>query len=109
MSSETDLSKSRVAVWADSRNELAERLDAHVVVVETPDLDAILDVAEGQLDAVIDTSGKPWDHAPYTILIEEAGGRYSNVKGGRRIDLGEVRYTNRRIHQSFIALLDRLR
>lgn len=104
----SELTESKVAVWAEVDDKLASQLKAHVAVVE-PDLNAILDVAEGRLEGAVDTTGKPWDHAPYVVLVEEAGGRCSDARGGRRIDLGEVRYTNSRMHEAFVGLMQQFR
>lgn len=38
-------------------------------------------VAEGKVDIVIDAKNHAWDSAPFTVIIEEAGGRVSNFKG----------------------------
>src|ERR1700736_269794 len=40
-------------------------------------------VAEGAIDAALDWTSKPWDLAPLGILVEEAGGRSTNVRGKR--------------------------
>jgi len=80
VSRQAELSKTRVAIWAEACCELTDQLKEHVVVVS--DLNAILNVAEGKLDAVIDTTGKLWDHAPHAILIEEAGGDVLMAKAG---------------------------
>jgi histidinol-phosphatase len=63
-----------------------------------PDLDAILRLAEGEIEAVIDRQGKPWDHAPAVVLVQEAGGAFSDSHGGYRVDRGEGRYANGFIH-----------
>ena len=39
-----------------------------------PELDAILHLAEGRMEAVIDRHGKPWDHAAGVLIHAEAGG-----------------------------------
>jgi histidinol-phosphatase len=71
-----------------------------------PDLDTILRIAEGELEAIIDRLGKPWDHAPAIVLVQEAGGSFSDSHGGHRPDLGEGRYTNRLVHKQLEDLLD---
>ena len=69
-------------------------------------LDAILRLVSGELDALVSVDGRPWDHAPAVIIVEEAGGRFSDRHGGRRIDLEEVRYSNGALHAAFEQLLD---
>ena len=65
----------------------------------------ILSVAEGGLDAVIGSPGEIWDHAPNLLLVEEAGGRFHDHCGGRRIDLGRGHYTNGAIDTVLAELL----
>jgi histidinol-phosphatase len=105
VSRQDDLSASRVTVWANEVDPILARLRSQVTWVE-PSLDAILHLAEGRLEAVIDRSGKPWDHAPAVIIVEEAGGAFSDSLGGHRLDLGEGRFTNGLIHGKLDALLD---
>jgi len=45
-------------------------------------------VAEGATEAALDWTSKPWDLAPLGIIVEEAGGRSSNVRGERTIYTG---------------------
>jgi len=100
-----ELRDSRVSVWAEHAEPRWERLAARANRVES-DLDDILRLAAGELEAVIDVSGRPWDHAPAVILVEEAGGRFRDRTGGRRLDLGEGRYTNGRIDRQLDEVLD---
>jgi histidinol-phosphatase len=44
-------------------------------------------VAEGAVDGAIDATGvKEWDLAPVQVIVEEAGGRFSDFGGVSRID-----------------------
>lgn len=106
MASSPSAGRPRIAVWEKAGGTLASALSARFSVVDST-LDAILDVAEGRLDAVVDVGGKPWDHAPYTTLVEEAGGRFSDRYGGRRIDDGLVCYSTRAIHDELMELIGR--
>jgi histidinol-phosphatase len=45
-------------------------------------------VAEGEVDATLHVSGGPWDHAVGVVIVEEAGGRFADLWGGRRVDTG---------------------
>ncbi len=53
-----------------------------------------LDVLDGELDVALCAGGAPWDYAALVVLVEEAGGRYSDGEGGRRIDTGRALLTN---------------
>src|SRR6202051_1142554 len=51
-------------------------------------------VAEGAIDAALDWTSKPWDLAPLGIIVEEAGGRSTNVRGEKTIYTGDFLSTN---------------
>jgi len=93
-----------VTAWTHPTDPLIERLKASARWVE-PAVDNILRVAEGELEAVVDRLGKAWDHAPAVVLVEEAGGAFSDPEGGQRVDLDEARYTNGHIRAQLAALL----
>jgi histidinol-phosphatase len=62
-------------------------------------------VAEGAIEAALDLKSKPWDLAPLGLIVEEAGGRATDVKGIRSIYSGSLLTTNRKIHEEVLALL----
>jgi histidinol-phosphatase len=62
-------------------------------------------VAEGAIDAALDWTSKPWDLAPLGIIVEEAGGRSTNVRGERTIYTGDFLSTNGLVHEEALALL----
>jgi histidinol-phosphatase len=62
-------------------------------------------VAEGATEAALDWTSKPWDLAPLGIIVEEAGGRSSNVRGERTIYTGDFLSTNGKIHDEVLKLL----
>jgi histidinol-phosphatase len=62
-------------------------------------------VAEGAIDAALDWTSKPWDLAPLGIIVEEAGGRSTNVHGERTIYSGDFLSTNGFIHDEALAVL----
>lgn len=103
-SSQADLAESRVTAWTDDTDPLVSRLRRAARWV-APAVDNVLRVAEGELEAVVDRLGKAWDHAPAVILVEEAGGAFSDGSGGKRLDLGEGRFTNGLIASPLDALL----
>lgn len=51
-------------------------------------------VAEGEVDLCVWFAGDIWDHAAPSILVEEAGGRFSDLDGGRRLDTRTAVYSN---------------
>jgi histidinol-phosphatase len=62
-------------------------------------------VAEGAIDAALDWTSKPWDLAPLGIIVEEAGGRSTNVQGDRTIYSGDFLSTNGILHEEAMQLL----
>jgi histidinol-phosphatase len=62
-------------------------------------------VAEGATEAALDWTSKPWDLAPLGIIVEEAGGRSTNVRGERTIYTGDFLSTNGKIHEEVLRLL----
>jgi histidinol-phosphatase len=62
-------------------------------------------VAEGAIDAALDWTSKPWDLAPLGLIVEEAGGRSTNLEGERTIYSGALLSTNGKIHDEVLKLL----
>src|SRR5216684_8524952 len=62
-------------------------------------------VAEGAMEAALDWTSKPWDIAPLGVIVEEAGGRSTNVQGQRTIYTGTLLSTNGKIHDEVLRLL----
>jgi histidinol-phosphatase len=62
-------------------------------------------VAEGAIEAALDWTSKPWDLAPLGIIVEEAGGRSTNVRGERTIYTGNLLSTNGEVHEEALKLL----
>jgi histidinol-phosphatase len=105
VSTRSALREARVSLWAPATDARVVRLKRDASW-QTPNLDAVLRVAEGELEAVVDPTAKPWDHAPGVIIVEEAGGRFSDRLGGSRIDLGEGRFSNGHVHAELVSALD---
>jgi histidinol-phosphatase len=62
-------------------------------------------VAEGEVDLCIWFAGDIWDHAAPSILVEEAGGRFSDLHGGRRLDTRTAIYSNGSHHDEIVEAL----
>jgi histidinol-phosphatase len=62
-------------------------------------------VAEGSTEAALDLNSKAWDLAPLGLIVEEAGGRATDVNGKRSIYSGNMVSTNGKIHDEVLALL----
>ncbi len=61
-------------------------------------------VAEGAVDGAIDSvSVREWDLAAVQVIVEEAGGRFSDFSGESRIDGGSAVSSNGRLHDELLA------
>lgn len=63
-------------------------------------------VSCGRLDGFWEVKLKPWDIAPGTLLVREAGGKVSNFQGGKiNILSGKILASNGKIHNQMIEIL----
>jgi len=63
-------------------------------------------VAEGAVDIALEPSGlKVWDLAPLLVLVEEAGGRFTDFSGEARADNGSALATNGLLHEAVLAAM----
>jgi histidinol-phosphatase len=62
-------------------------------------------VAEGKAEIYAELDLKPWDLAPCKLLVEEAGGRFTDWDGKSTIYTGTALATNGRLHHAALALL----
>lgn len=67
-------------------------------------LDYLL-LAEGKAEIALEVNVKPWDLAPVKLLVEEAGGRFTDYEGKSTIYSGTALATNGRLHREALALL----
>ena len=62
-------------------------------------------VAEGKAEMYVEVDLKPWDLAPCKIVVEEAGGTFTDLTGTPTIYSGNALATNGRLHDAALALL----
>jgi histidinol-phosphatase len=62
-------------------------------------------VADGRAEIYAEAGLKPWDLAPCKIIVEEAGGRFTDFDGRPTIYTGTALATNGRLHDAVLALL----
>jgi histidinol-phosphatase len=62
-------------------------------------------VAEGKAEIYAELDLKPWDLAAPRIVVEEAGGRFTDMHGQPSIYSGSALATNGRLHAASLALL----
>jgi histidinol-phosphatase len=59
-------------------------------------------VAEGAIDVAIEPEVALWDLAALQVIVEEAGGRFTNLRGETRADGGSAVSTNGVLHDSVL-------
>lgn len=64
---------------------LVDRLPEHQPMVPRSPL-PLVELVRGAIDAFLVECCQIWDHAPWVLLVEEAGGRFTDHDGGRRPD-----------------------
>jgi histidinol-phosphatase len=62
-------------------------------------------VAEGAAEGMVEVELSPWDAAAPLVLVEEAGGRVTDLDGRRRIDSGTFLSTNGILHDEIRSRL----
>lgn len=62
-------------------------------------------VADGSAEAMVETDVSVWDLAAPVILVEEAGGRFTDLAGERRFDTRTMLVTNGLLHDELLARL----
>jgi histidinol-phosphatase len=61
-------------------------------------------VAEGKAEIYVETDLKPWDLAPCKLIVEEAGGRFTDLAGEATIHSGSAFATNGALHDVALRL-----
>jgi histidinol-phosphatase len=112
VSATADLAASRysaippLAALAPAGLVLAERLGAASSGYAEPTEHGALFVADGRVEACLQTGGGPWDFAALAAIVTEAGGRFSDLAG--RPDIyggGPALFSNGRVHEAVLAAL----
>ena len=57
-------------------------------------------IAEGAAEAMVEVELSTWDAAAPMVLVEEAGGRATDLSGERRIDSGTFLTSNGHLHET---------
>jgi histidinol-phosphatase len=65
----------------------------------------LVELVRGEVDGYLAECCHVWDHAPWVLLVEEAGGRFTDRTGGRSSDRGGGVYSNASLHRELLAWL----
>lgn len=93
------------AMWVrtESARAMSTALAAATVPYEQSEHPA-LEIAAGAADLCVFFMAGPWDLAAPSIVVEEAGGRFTDLAGGRTLTGGAV-FSNGRLHDAAVELL----
>jgi histidinol phosphatase-like enzyme (inositol monophosphatase family) len=69
------------------------------------DFDGYRQVLQGRADAMVDPGVKPYDVCPAAVLVREAGGRFTDMKGEETIHGGSGLASNGHVHDELLRLL----
>ena len=108
-------SRTRTLSYADIEDwENLGRLDAALALARAcwrsrslGDFWAYMLVAEGAIEIALDPVASLWDLAAPQLIVEEAGGRFSDLGGARTADGGDAIATNGPVHEAALALVGR--
>jgi len=64
-------------------------------------------VAEGAAEIALDPEVKLWDLAAPQLIVEEAGGRFTDLGGVRSAEGGDAIATNGLVHDAALAIIGR--
>lgn len=62
-------------------------------------------VAEGAIELAAEPVVNPWDVAALQVIVEQAGGRFSDLSGAARFDGGTALSSNGLVHDAALAVL----
>ena len=65
----------------------------------------LVELVRGEIDAFLAERYYSWDHAPWVLIVEDAGGRFTDRTGGRASDQGGGLYSNASLHSHLLTAL----
>jgi fructose-1,6-bisphosphatase/inositol monophosphatase family enzyme len=86
-------------------NSIAERLPVEAQLRSWRRL-SLPEVVRGEIEAFYVDCCQVWDHAPWVLLVEEAGGRFTDHEGGRSPAKRGGLYSNAAVHETLLAAID---
>ena len=92
------------AVLAALDDESSARLPPNAARAPASPL-PLVELVRGEIDAFLAECCHIWDHAPWVLLVEEAGGRFTDRTGGHSSDQGGGLYSNASLHSQLLASL----
>ena len=103
VSARSTLSECRLTAWPDD-HPITRRVASAAGWAEA-DMTCVPRLLAGELEAVFALRAGPWDFAPAVVLVEEAGGAFRDLEGGRSIFQGAAVFSNGLIANHVARLL----
>jgi histidinol-phosphatase len=97
----THLEHSRVACAPDATRD---RLPPRCGLAPSSPL-PLIELVRGEIDAFVAEGYFLWDHAPWILLVQEAGGRFTDSEGSSFGDRGGGVYSNDALHADLVRSL----
>ena len=92
------------AVVAHHPPKVGGRLPSHRPMEPRSPL-PLVELIQGQIDAFFVDCCQVWDHAPWILLVVEAGGRFTDHEGGTSPEKKGGLYSNAQLHDALLASL----
>ncbi|MFC5290424.1 histidinol-phosphatase [Actinokineospora guangxiensis] len=107
--SDAYLSTTHLGTWTEfhSREKYLDLVDACWENRAFGDFWSHCLVAEGAIDVAAEAIVNPWDVAAVQVLVQEAGGRFTDLAGAARFDGGSAVSTNGLLHDAVLDVLRR--
>ena len=90
------------AVVAALDDGTRRRLPSRAELAPTSPL-PLVELVAGEIDAFLVEGFHAWDHVPWILLVEEAGGRFTDRAGGRSGHAGGGLYSNGALHEELVS------
>jgi histidinol-phosphatase len=114
VSAVADLADAHLCLSATVEWEAIGRLDAILELERScwrtrgpGDLWPYMLVAEGVVEVALDPQVSVWDLAATQVIVEEAGGTFTDLSGARTIARGDAIATNGLLHEAALAIIGR--
>ncbi|HXC79828.1 MAG TPA: inositol monophosphatase [Candidatus Acidoferrum sp.] len=101
VSSTSTLADARLDALDDASRARLPPSGAHASASPLP----LVELVRGEIDAFLVERFYIWDHAPWILLVEESGGRFTDRTGGHAGDQGGGLYSNANLHSQLLAAL----
>lgn len=101
VSATSTVTGARLAAVDEASRDRLPPTTARVPVSPLP----LVELVRGEIDAFLVERYHVWDHVPWILLVQEAGGRFTDRAGGHAGDQGGGLYSNAHLHERLLTVL----